>query len=183
MLIGVVVFYCLMEEGNGTVGNASTGGANGQEEIVAKYKRLLNLARSNLESNQKLLAEKDQFISQLKLTLEEEKQNSRHRNNGNMNQYSDENPEENWPRKITRRVDVEGVVWVLVEYQLKDDQWLSFKNEQELNDFIQRIPGAPLQKPSRCLTVEESLQIVSNPLSLPPSLPPSLLFSPALLGI
>jgi hypothetical protein len=158
-----------MEEGNGNVGNASASGGGvggGQEEIVAKYKRLLNLARSNLESNQKLLAEKDQFINQLKLTVEEEKQKNRQRNNGNMNSNPDENPEENWPRKITRRVDVESVIWILVEYQLKDDQWLSFKNEQELNDFIQRIPGAPLQKPSRCLTIEESLQIVSSLLLL-----------------
>jgi hypothetical protein len=129
---------------------ASVGG--GQEEVIAKYKRLLTLARSSIESNQKLLAEKDVLILQLKGSLEEEKQNRR----GGL-QHDEE---ETWPRNISRRVDVGNVIWLLVEHQSRDDQWLSFRNEQELDDYIQRIPGAPLRKPPRCLSIEESAQIV-----------------------
>ena len=46
---------------------------NQPEDLVAKYKRLLSLARSSLEANQCSLAAKDQQINQLITTLEEEK--------------------------------------------------------------------------------------------------------------
>jgi hypothetical protein len=35
-------------------------------------------------------------------------------------------------------------------------------DEQELLDFIQRIPGVPLVVPSKCLSVEESHRILED---------------------
>jgi hypothetical protein len=143
---------------------SSGGGGGGQEEVVAKYKRLLTLARSSIESNQKLLAEKDVIIGQLKGSLEEERQNHRRGGggSGSSGAGTQNEEEENWPRNISRRIDVGSLIWILVEHQAKDDHWLSFRNEQELDDFIQRIPGAPLHKPPRCLTIEESAHIVCH---------------------
>ncbi len=53
-----------------------------------------------------------------------------------------------------------------MEYDEGDDQWQSFSSEQLLADYIQRIPGIPLKCPHRCLTEEESQQIVSIELLL-----------------
>ena len=125
------------------------------EEMVAKYKRLLSLARTSLEANQATLATKDQQIQQLLVAIEEEK------NKNSKKAVVRDDDISNVPRKILSRVQVYGTTWVLLEYE-HDDSWKSFNDEQSLHDFIQRIPGVPLDCPPQCLSVEESLRIVSE---------------------
>jgi hypothetical protein len=123
------------------------------EDVVSKYKRLLSMARSSLEANQASLASKDQQISQLLSALEEER-NSKRKSTGKDDETSYS------PRKILCRVDVEGLIWVLIEYEEMDDTWKYFGDEESLNDFVQRIPGEPVICPSKCLSEEESFRIV-----------------------
>lgn len=52
------------------------------EDVVAKYKRLLTMAKTSLEANQKLIVEKDNKIAELKAALEEAKHANRHGMNG-----------------------------------------------------------------------------------------------------
>lgn len=125
-----------------------------QSEEVAKYKRILSLARSNLEANQATIAVKDNQIAQLISALEEERKTSHKKG------LSREDEVSLTPRNILRRVDVDGSIWILIEYDDHDDTWKNLEDEQALNDFIQRVPGVPLRCPSRCLSVEESDQIV-----------------------
>jgi hypothetical protein len=127
------------------------------EDVVAKYKRLLALARSSLEANQSTLASKDKQISQLTAALEELRLSSKQKS---FNNYRDD---ENavLPRSILRRVDVNENIWILLEYENASQEWNCFKSEDELSDFIQRIPGAPLTIPHRCLTPFESAKCVS----------------------
>jgi hypothetical protein len=131
-------------------------GDDNHEEVIAKYKKLLQMARSSLETNVAMnekhvatIAQKDKQIGLLSAALEEEK-NARLRRNGNVDDSA------TVPRSILRRVDVEGVIWVLIEYEGVDDAWQSFKCETDLDDFILRVPGVPLSKPPRCLTAAES---------------------------
>lgn len=127
------------------------------EDVVAKYKRLLTLARSSLEANQISLLEKDKTISQLKNALDEEKQKSK------IFLPSSQEDDTNIPKCILRRVDVDESIWVLLQYSAptRPDSWLRFKNIEELEEYIQCIPGVPLVIPHRCLTSEESNKIVS----------------------
>lgn len=137
--------------------------AQNTEDVVAKYKRLLSMARSSLEANQVDLKEKDKYIQQLKQALEEEK--AREKSSKRPGQKEDDAL---IPRSLLRRVEIEHRVWILVEYEAGadgrnvDDRWLSFSSEEDLDDFVQRIPGVPLQKPHRSLTPSESNQIVSS---------------------
>jgi hypothetical protein len=127
------------------------------EDVVAKYKRLLTMARSSLEANQATLAQKDRHISQLLLALEEEKA----KRAASQRHAAAKEEDSQIPRNILRRVDVDDVVWVLMEYEGADDGWISFASQQELEDHVQRIPGAPLEIPPRSLTPEESARFVS----------------------
>jgi hypothetical protein len=128
---------------------------NAVDEIT-KYKRVLALARSSLEANQATIAGKDQQIAQLIRALEEEKSSNKTKRT-----LGREEEAALQPRKILCRVDVEDTIWILVEYDDFDDTWKSMDSEQDLDDFIQRIPGAPLSCPTRCLSSEESNRIVS----------------------
>jgi hypothetical protein len=124
---------------------------------VDKTKRLLSLARSKLEENQVTLAAKDAQIANLRAALESAEAQNRRNRSGGFGQ------EEKVPRNILRRIDVEDMIWILVEYEGGvDDDWMSFGNEEDLKDWVQRIPGAPLIIPSRCLTGTESQRIVSE---------------------
>ena len=127
------------------------------EDVVAKYKRLLSLARSSLEANQATLATKDQQLHQLVAALEEEK-----RRQSSRRALSKEEEAALVPRRVLCRVEVEDVVWILIEYEDYDDTWKSFPDNQALDDFIQRVPGIPLTLPTKCLTAEESHLIVST---------------------
>lgn len=128
-----------------------------EEDLLAKYKRLLALARNSLEANQNSLAAKDKQIGQLSSALEEEKEKALHARNKLRRTDQEENA--NFPKSLIRRVDVSNQIWVLLEYEGSPDNWMSFINEDDLDDYIQRIPGAPLSKPHRCLTEAESSKI------------------------
>jgi len=122
-----------------------------KEDTLGKYKRLLSLARSNLEANQASLAEKDKQIAQLRSALEDV-----HRGKMSLGTKEDESR----PKHLSRRINVDGRIWVLVEYdQGEDDKWLAFTTEDELDDFVARLPGVPLEKPATCLTVQESVNV------------------------
>jgi hypothetical protein len=127
-----------------------------QAEEVAKYKRVLSLARSSLEANQATIAAKDQQIAQLIKALEDEKATNKAKR-----VLAKEEEAALVPRRILCRVDVEDVIWILVEYEELDDAWKCMQDEQDLDDFIQRVPGVPLVCPPKCLSTEESNRIVS----------------------
>jgi hypothetical protein len=122
------------------------------DDVVAKYKRLLGLARTSLEGNQAALAGRDQQIANLTIALEEEKLKS------NKRSFIKED-ENNLPRRIACRVDQDDCIWILIEYDSGEDAWRSFPDEISLHDFIQRIPGVPLLCPPRCLSMDESRRI------------------------
>jgi hypothetical protein len=128
--------------------------SNGTEDVVTKYKRLLSMARSSLEANQAQLAAKDQQISQLLAALEEEKSKR------STSKVVKEDDGYQYPRRIVSRVDVENLIWVLIEYEAGSDEWKSFTSEQLLQDFIKSIPGVPLVCPQKCLSTEESSRLV-----------------------
>ena len=137
------------------------------EDINAKYKRLLALARNSLEANQVTISQKDKQITQLTTELDNIREaystlrlKSRAREQDDLNSN-------HVPRNILKRVDVgqgsNTIIWILVEYDGDhSDSWVSFRSEMELDDYIQRVPGAPLTKPHRCLTEEESKKIVRH---------------------
>lgn len=120
------------------------------EDIVAKYKRLLSMARSSLEANQTTIAAKDQYIANLLAALEEEKAKSAKK------LAVKEDEASHLPRRILCRVDVEDKVWILIEYDDSDDIWKFFTDDQSMFDYLQRIPGVPLVCPPKCLTSQES---------------------------
>lgn len=132
-----------------------------KEDIVAKYKRLLAMARSSLESNQTSLQEKDSQIKKLKKLLEEESLKARQQA---ARAHVPDEDSDCIPRSIVRYLQVEDTIHILVEYTgggMGKDVWLQFGSEVELKDWMQRVPGVPLVLPQKCLTVEESARIVS----------------------
>lgn len=129
------------------------------EDVVAKYKKLLSLARASLESNQATIAAKDKQIHQLIAALEEEKAN-RGKRGSLVPGKEDDNA--TTPRHLLRRVDVGQSIWILIEYEGIEDSWKEFTSEQSLDDFITRTVGVPLVKPPRCLNPTESRLIVSS---------------------
>lgn len=126
-----------------------------QAEEIAKYKRVLSLARSSLEANQATIAAKDQQIAQLIKALEEEKSNNKAKRT-----LAKEEEAALVPRRILCRVDIEDSIWILIEYEEFDDAWKRMDSKQDLDDFIQRVPGVPLVCPTKCLSAEESNRIV-----------------------
>jgi hypothetical protein len=106
------------------------------------------------------MKEKDKYISQLKQALDDEKSKDRSKRSNN------KDDEASIPRSLLRRVDVDKKIWILIEYELAadgrnvEDKWIVFNNEEDLDDFVQRVPGVPLVKPNRSLTPSESAQIV-----------------------
>lgn len=140
----------MSEEG---VGNSNLGPQSSNDDVVMKYKRLLSMARSSLEANQQTLAAKDLQINQLLALIEEERAKR---------QQSKQKEDEtlNFPNRAVSRVDVGGVVWVLLDYD-GQAEWKSFPDEFSLEDYIKRIPGIPLQFPHKCLSIEESSRLVT----------------------
>lgn len=105
------------------------------EDNLARYKRLLSLARDNLLSTQASLAAKDQQIEQLTALLEEEKHKK------SIPTKDEESVQQQYPRRILSRVDVEGLIWILIEYESLGDEWKCFIDEVALHEYIKRIPG------------------------------------------
>ena len=159
---------------------AESSGSGVADGALAKYKRLLSMAKSSLESNQKLIGEKDEEINRLQQALKDaaaKKEKLRRVEGLNARDSSDRsssasvggNLNDLKPRNLLRRVDCEGLVWVLVEYEPYDGSkgsrlennlsWVSFKSEDALEEFIVRVPGKPLVAPPNCLLPEESKRI------------------------
>lgn len=132
------------------------------EDLVSKYKRLLSMAKASLETNQKSLADKDAQISQQKLIierLERERLANPSTNGSRADETSSGGGTGHTPRNILRRVDVNGAIWILVQYDSNVDTWVSLSSEQDLDDFMRRVPGSSLVKPHRCFTPAESQQL------------------------
>lgn len=141
----------------GTVSAAS------HEEAMAKYRRLLSVARSSLEANQQAMAEKDKQIEALRTALQAEvaKQSQMQMmQRAGAGGAGDEDGSSK-PRRILRRVDVDGKVWLLLEYPGGVECWSVYPSEVEAADFVQRLPGEPLNIPTRSLTPEEGAKLVS----------------------
>jgi hypothetical protein len=129
-----------------------------KEDIVAKYKRLLAMARSSLESNQVSLLEKDSQIKKLKKLYDEEALKVRQQTRAAAGAEEDS---DNLPRRIIRHLKVDDTIHILVEYTGScKDTWVQFGSEVELADWMQSVPGVPLVLPQKCLTIEESSRIV-----------------------
>ena len=126
-----------------------------------KTKRLLSLARAKLEENQAALAQRDLQIQQLIAAVDEERSSNSSRFNKKGGTKVDDESNASTPRTILRRVDVaDGAIWVLVDCEGNvDDYWIRFSAEDELRDYVQRLPGAPLTIPNKCLTTHESAKI------------------------
>ena len=135
------------------------GGGAATEDVVSKYKRLLGLARSNLEANQLTIAEKDRQIANLRGLLETETAKVKRLQSS----HDDENGVSEVCR-LLRRVHVSNhnssTVWVLADYSEKEDTWMKFKNEQDLDEFIVRHPQ--LSKPAQSLSPEQSAEMVND---------------------
>lgn len=153
-----------MEPGSSPAAAAATSAA-APENIVDKYKRLLSLARSSLEANQAALKQKDAQIEELTSQLEEERTSSRRRHGSGPGgaqrpAHDDGLDAAPLPRTLLRRVDVDDVIWILVEYEGAEDAWLSFTSEQELGDYITCTQaGVPLSKPPKSLSQADSTRI------------------------
>ena len=100
-----------------TSSNEKQQSSSSQQTAEDKTKRLLSLARSKLEENQKILAEKDLYISQLVAALEEEKLQHTRLKRTTTKDNDDSN--NTTPRNILRRVDVDDIIWILIEYDGK----------------------------------------------------------------
>ena len=160
---------------------SSTDASGAAESQLAKYKRLLSMAKSSLESNQKLICSKDAEITQLQQALKDQyNKKEKARRGGGINAKGDAALWANAPkpRQILRRVDCEEVVWALIEYEIAESasnkagggsgkmeadlSWSCFKSEEDFLEFIARVPGKPLTPPPRCLSPEESKRIEND---------------------
>ena len=145
----------MTEESSAASSGLPTSVSSDEAVAIAKYKKLLAVARNSLEANQHALAEKDRQIDVLKKTLETEL--SKHRA-----VQSDDLDVNTKPRRILRRLDLNGTVWLLFEHNSGPDSWAQYQSEQEAQDFVSRLPGEPLIIPHRCFTPHESSLIVSR---------------------
>ena len=127
-----------------------------------KYKRLLSLARSSLEANQASLAAKDAQIAELVTSVDELRRSLQVAQRG-LGRPDESLEPASIPRSLLRRVDMDELIWILVEYEGSDDDgWVCFSSEAELGDYIQRVQGVPLVAPPRSLTPAESHRIEAD---------------------
>jgi enhancing lycopene biosynthesis protein 2 len=49
---------------------------------------------------------------------------------------------------------------VLIEYEGSEDGWQCFASDQQLMDYIQRVPGVPISIPEKSFSPLESARIV-----------------------
>jgi hypothetical protein len=146
---------------------------------VDKYKRLLGVAKTSLENNQKSLAAKDEQILELQNALKsKERKKEKARRGGNINANISGDGDGTTPsiiniKNIHRRVDVNDSIYIFVEYDPNErtgqkdsseieDEWLSFKTESQLDEFLQRIPGKPVVCPAKSLTADDSKHIMEE---------------------
>jgi hypothetical protein len=146
------------------------------DDALAKYKKLLSIARQSLESNQKKMADKDKAAEQLGQQVEqlsrqrdqlrqalESELSSKSRQGGAQGQGQGQAGDEDVssrPRRVLRRVHAGERLWLLLEYPDAPSAWLSFGAEQEAQDYLSRLAGEPLGMPHTCFTPEESYSLV-----------------------
>jgi len=160
-------------------GSGSSQSQSQSEELIAKYKNLLNMARKSLEANKETISEKDKSINNLKQQLQEAKKSSSSQSGGKGSKSIQGGDDGS---TILRQIlcmaeDSTGRLWVLFEYTSSgersasgataanaaghSDSWVMFGNEQELDEYLQRVcsNGPPVLKPARLLTADESMRI------------------------
>lgn len=132
---------------------------------LAKYKKLVTMAKSSLEEKSKVINNQNKELEELKL-LVSKLSNNKNADDNNKNNKNNVTDEINAPRQILRIVeDNSRRLWVLFEYPSNNnrsvnDTWMLFETENELDDYIQRVSVGPmLVKPHKCLTAEESLHV------------------------
>ncbi|KAG5178296.1 hypothetical protein JKP88DRAFT_350359 [Tribonema minus] len=127
---------------------AASGDA--QESTLAKYKRLLTLARRSIEENQRQIAERENLISQLRDELSQTQAAQRQ-----------SQPTDAEPLAVLRRVDHDGFTWLLLEHEDDDDDdetvlaWRKFESVDEVQAFARRPGAEPLVVPACSLSPEE----------------------------
>jgi hypothetical protein len=152
------------EDAPAVAANASTA----SEDAVAKYKKLLSVARQSLEANQIKLAEKDKVIEQIHAqidVLNRQKDTLKQALEAELNkqkQSQNDDDVNTKPRRILRRVDVDGKVWLLYDYSDTSDAWVVYNSPQEATEFLNRLSGEPLHMPHACFTPEESVSLVGT---------------------
>lgn len=116
---------------------------------LAKYKRLLGMARKTIEDQQRSL-------QNMKREMEALQRNGSASASGAALT----------PARILRRCDVDGDIWVLVQFEEDaNESWRMFATEEALNNFIAST-GPRLECPPACLSPEQSRAIVSVDASL-----------------
>lgn len=160
---------------------SSTDLSQQHQVTVEKYKRLLGVAKTSLESNQKSLAAKDDQIIELQNALKsKERKKEKARRGGNINALGSASSDGDGTtasminiKNVHRRVDVDNTIYILVGYDTNErtnhkdsgemeDEWLPFKTESQLDEFLQRIPGKPIICPAKSLTAEDSKHIMEE---------------------
>jgi hypothetical protein len=112
---------------------------------LAKYKRLLGMARKTIEDQQRSL-------QNMKREMEAMQRNGSGSASGAALT----------PAKILRRCDVDGDIWVLLQYEEDaSESWRMFATEEALNNFIAST-GPRLECPPPCLSPEQSRAVVSG---------------------
>lgn len=112
---------------------------------LAKYKRLLGMARKTIEDQQRSLQNMKREMEALQ------------RSSG-----ASANGAALTPAKILRRCDVDGDIWVLLRYEEDaSESWRMFATDEALSSFIAST-GPRLECPPACLSPEQSRAIVSG---------------------
>jgi hypothetical protein len=135
--------------------DAAAAEAESSQELqttLQKYKRLLTLARRSIEENQRQIAERDAAIATLQEELSEASIAAQ--------QQQQQKDAEGEPVTALRRVDHDGLIWILFEYEDDDEglevlAWKQFDSEAALAAYVHREGTEPLRLPGRSLSPEE----------------------------
>uniref|UniRef100_A0A7S2S2V8 GRIP domain-containing protein n=1 Tax=Rhizochromulina marina TaxID=1034831 RepID=A0A7S2S2V8_9STRA len=164
--------------GGGPATPAAPGDKAAQQ--INQYKRLLIQSRQMLENYQKKLQEKERIVEHLAHELQTTRQQRQSAvaavaasgdggfAGGSGASTAEPHPSgagdsrKAVPHRALRRVDVNGGISVLFEFETGEDQWRIFHNDLELSDFIRRDSGEPLALPLACLTPEESEHVAEE---------------------
>eukprot|EP00752_Nemacystus_decipiens_P004528 g4135.t1 len=143
-----------MSKGPGGGGDGAAEQENVQETL-AKFKRLLSLARRSIEENQRQITEKDGQISALREALGAA-ENARRRDDEHAGAT---------PVQLLRRVREGGMWWLLVEYddEFETQGWKGFADEAAVSEFADSVNvGEPLKIPPVSLSPEESATVLED---------------------
>ncbi|CAM9514465.1 unnamed protein product [Scytosiphon promiscuus] len=143
-----------MSRGAGGGGDGAAEQENVQDTL-AKFKRLLSLARRSIEENQRQITEKDGQLSALREALAAA-ENARRR---------DDEQAGASPLQLLRRVREGGMWWLLVEYddEYETQGWKGFADEAAVVEFADSSNvGEPLKIPPVSLSPEESATVLED---------------------